>query len=914
MQRTLDSDSTTRRTWYRSLPLAAAALALLAAATSVVAQPAPAAKIASVGLYKDGAGSTHAWQITPAHTLVWENAPYMPVGAVFAARSLDVEGEEAFHEDTAALDALKAHGVRDILVAPTRSLADVQASALQKLVNYLDASDFRYGLAFGQGIARPLVGLVIRPTVYRYFEKDAVTASWQVSNTDAGLFTLVDADNGNLLVRGDYIAVNSTVVTLPTEAPPNVVGRVVAQFYPHKALLGDNTLPDLWGGFDDYRDRLLGVLANVKFGKGLRFFQDPLARHLGLAGEADFTVPDSPAYRLEWEAFLSQRYGTVERTRDAWSLAEGEFKSLRAMTFLAPLWEKTHGIPYFFNSATGNKLRIVDAGRSRWWQDFLEFRDTSIQYYMNKMADLLKQQSADVPVVYTWTQPHPLFVNREKAGGFDGLCIPAHGSGSALMTRALVPGYSHVEQADRALWCIATEIDAAGGAGPAATHTTVLAGGVPAVQTAAPLDLALDAIRRVGYKGFFVGSMPDAAKPETSVTIPAASGLDALRNYAARIGAEPTAARYVPRILFYPQFSPGPARPGPIPGSSTLWMGAYQPGELLDWWPAYDGYTSNNGQESVLVSLQGRRETHIWVPQPKLVEAATPDGAPVPMKYIGKNEIVITLDATPTIFQTGGQRLVLQEAATDVLAQLNGLAAMAQSRKAPEIEAMRDIVDTIQRKVAEKDYENAYVMGVAKVNELTAEVQPYIWVEGEHPTRVNTFDEVSRNPEASGYGYLSLFNHNDPPQKYGKYGYGVYYDIEVPKEGVYNLWMAATLPGPSVSPIVWHIDAPPDLNVADPTAHGPKYLGDRFGWMQLGAARLSQGKHTVMIFAPERAASPHVFSYAIDALMITQGAFHPNGSVRPQPVDAAELKLQKLQKPKKRDPPSRIPRSNYPIP
>ena len=84
--------------------------------------------------------------------------------------------------------------------------------------------------------------------------------------------------------------------------------------------------------------------------------------------------------------------------------------------------------------------------------------------------------------------------------------------------------------------------------------------------------------------------------------------------------------------------------------------------------------------------------------------------------------------------------------------------------------------------------------------------------------------------------------------------------------------------------------------------------------MQLGTMRLPQGQHTLSIFVPERAASPPVYSFSIDAIMITQGNFHPNGSVRPPPIDAAELRLLKLNKPKKLGPPSRIPRSNYPIP
>ena len=74
-----------------------------------------------------------------------------------------------------------------------------------------------------------------------------------------------------------------------------------------------------------------------------------------------------------------------------------------------------------------------------------------------------------------------------------------------------------------------------------------------------------------------------------------------------------------------------------------------------------------------------------------------------------------------------------------------------------------------------------------KLNELTALVQPYIWIEGERPASVNTFDEVARNPEATGEHFLTLSNQNPPPAKYEKYG--VYYDMDVPKEGIYNIYV-----------------------------------------------------------------------------------------------------------------------------
>ena len=82
--------------------------------------------------------------------------------------------------------------------------------------------------------------------------------------------------------------------------------------------------------------------------------------------------------------------------------------------------------------------------------------------------------------------------------------------------------------------------------------------------------------------------------------------------------------------------------------------------------------------------------------------------------------------------------------------------------------------------------------------------------------------------------------------------------------------------------------------------------------MKLGVVRLTQGQHQLEIYVPERAASPSVYNFSIDAIMITPGIFHPNGALRPPPVDAEELKKIKLKKPQKKDPPSKIDR-NFPI-
>src|SRR5689334_18278187 len=88
------------------LPLAGS-LALVSIAHPLTAQTSPLPpKISNTGVFKDGAGVSHSWQITPAHTLVWDNAPYLPVGGAFTPHSLRSDSEVLWQEDTKALETL----------------------------------------------------------------------------------------------------------------------------------------------------------------------------------------------------------------------------------------------------------------------------------------------------------------------------------------------------------------------------------------------------------------------------------------------------------------------------------------------------------------------------------------------------------------------------------------------------------------------------------------------------------------------------------------------------------------------------------------------------------------------------------------------------------------------------------------
>lgn len=894
--------------------------------TSPVTLPVPPAKPLSAGTFTDSAGGKHSWQINAAHALSWDSAPYLPAGGRFVARSLQTDTDAAWQEDVQELTTLKAKGVRDLIVWPTRSLPEIPTSALQRLVSYLDANDFRYGLAFGPGLTAPLTGTIVRPAAYRYEDtKDSLTATWQVPNTDRGLFVLTDVTDDNKIAAAPAeVPAHDNLISIPLELPATGI-RYVALLYPHKALpvQGDGTLPDLWGGFDGYRDRLLATLGQVKFGKGLRFFLDPLARKLGLTGETDFLIPDSEGFRLEWEGFLARRYPNLEEARQAWGLSEGDFNSARDLARLIPLWANGRGVPYLYDPANHKTYRILDVTRSQWWEDFLEGRNESILYTMNATADLLKRQVADVPVVYTWTQTHSIFWNTDKSGGYDGLAITAHLRGATLLAQTVGPALSEAEQAARTMWLLATEAAPVGptlparsaGAGahaaPASLDSSahpgaqVVPNGLQAnAQTAAPtvgitntdLEAHLENLRRAGVKGFFAGVFQP--EPGTDAWLIPPDGLDWLHAAELRLNSDPDLARYAPRLLFYPQSAPGPARMGFVPGASDVfWLSSFYPGKLQDWWPSYSGYSvlcaPNTLLETVLVSLQGRRVTHLWVAKPKQVHAFTPDGTPVPVKVIGPNTVQVTLDTTPTVLVLEDMRTVPEEdlfipeeGVEDILQQFTGLFRDATAQKVPGLDTIQPALDRATADLRVQNLSEAYLFSRTGLSDLIAAVKPYIWIEGEQPT-VHTFTEIAANPAASEGAYLRLSTSNPP----SRFGYGVHYQFDVPSDGHYSIWLAGTVPGPGVSPIKWRINSDPEQDPADLTPRGPLYMGDRMGWILLGTADLKQGAgQHLSIYVTDRAANSQDYVFSIDAVLITQHPFTPNGPLRPPPLDPEDLR------------------------
>ena len=841
-----------------------------AAALLLLAQPAfGQARVQNSGVFVDRTGGRHSWSVTGTHALLWDRQPYLPVGGVFCSRWLaGGQKEEDWKRDVEGLEALKAKGVLDLIVNPVVSAVRVPAEAWQRLVDHLDAGGFRYGVAFGAGVETPLTGTVVKPGSYRVRDvAENVDVTWTVSDADSARWVFADKDG--LLLKVGEARVQNGVVRVPYD--PRFTRDSVGLLYPRKTLAParEGTLPDLWAGFDGYRDRLLDVLGRVKFGPGLRFFLDPLAHPLGLTGDAEYFVPDSPAFRLHFESFLTQKYQAIEELIARWGLLDREVKDFRQAAALVPLGAGRRGVAHFWDPTTGRTVEMDGFWeRSRYWSDLRECRNDSLVYYMNATADLLKREIAGVPVVYTYTHPHRMYVNRNRVGGFDGLGVAAYARGSALVTGGADSAFSQAGESVKTMWFLVTEtLDTASPSKTAVGYSSREA-----------LFQDLDWLRGIGAKGFFVNGfqvLPEDVYASFQL-LKAPEQIEWLKEYSSRLNRGVDVAQSQPRTLPFPARAAGLVQAGPLGRGGVWWVPSTAPGEPLEFGASYAGYTIAlpEGPVTVLWSLRGARETHLSVAEPKAVHVATPDGLPVPAKVDAKRKLVtLVMDANPAVIRSGGQEVFPVEAAADALKQLQALVKQAADAKLGADQYEYTLSNAAS--VYQRSPRMAFNMCVEALNGIGGVVLPYHWLEAELADP-HQFSEAAPEPAASGGGLLLLNTETKP----GPGGYTANFRFTAPVDDQYMIWVAATPRGVQTSPFTVLVDADEPRSSADATAVGSPYLSDRLAWLRMGRATLKRGPHTLTVRVDERAASGRYF-LALDTVVVTRYPFTPSGTARP---------------------------------
>ncbi len=141
---------------------------------------------------------------------------------------------------------------------------------------------------------------------------------------------------GAVIASGDA----SVVAEGARVSVPPIPGRNIVFVIPQIVHFNTQTggFPNVWDGFDSYRDRLMMLLRQVKPGKGFRFFVDPLPANLSYPEESESFLPTGTAFQTEWAEWLIRRYKTVDNVQRAWNITDGGLRDFERAASLIPLW------------------------------------------------------------------------------------------------------------------------------------------------------------------------------------------------------------------------------------------------------------------------------------------------------------------------------------------------------------------------------------------------------------------------------------------------------------------------------------------------------------------------------------------------------------------------------------------------
>lgn len=252
------------------------------------------------------------------------------------------------------LSHLKAQGVEEVVIRLTELPPPERWNAL---VDAAEQSGLRWRLwlsnlprADGWQVAPERYRIPGKPDgVYTIQIPDATRALLVVSLRETPflrLQTVLELSNGRAVAAiGD--TAESTLLVYP---------------------LRQRALPDLWDGWDAYRDALLGLLQR----------RAPKTNFQGWVVQSEWDVlgasafPTSPLAQADWLAYLKTRYPDLTELERAWDVS-AKLDRYEQATQLIPLWRAERGLPMLLALDGSVKPQELHLDRCRVWDDWHAF-------------------------------------------------------------------------------------------------------------------------------------------------------------------------------------------------------------------------------------------------------------------------------------------------------------------------------------------------------------------------------------------------------------------------------------------------------------------------------------------------------------------------------------------------------------
>jgi hypothetical protein len=731
-----------RRT-LRPAVLPALLLTAAASVTAPVTAATPAAPPLSNGVFTDKDGARHPWSITPAHTLFWDDRPFVPVGGRFQAKSWSPAPKEAdFEADVAALALLKQNGISDLYLQPARvGITAVPPAAIQRLLDHLDANGFTYGISLNDGPQEILVGYDVRPGKYRHVApEDGGNLRFPIESVADALYFLVPEKGGEIVQTGKATMVEEGARV--TVAP--IPGKYVVFLLPQKVYFSGASVgvPNLWEGFDNYRDNVIALFRQVKPGKGFRFFLDALPSSLSETEAFESFLPTSVAFATEWGEWLAKKYKSIDNLQNAWAMSDRELADFRGAANLVPLWGGGKGIEVLYDRTNGRPHKVVTT-RSEFWKDLNAFKTESVRDYMNDLATALKRAVADVPVVYRSRGYSGFFTKLPVGRGFDGIGIEAYGRGEDLVTRSAGYVYAQAAEAPKTVWTLVT---GTGDAAPAYKKAV----GYPS-RTVMHSDL--DWLREIGARGFFVDGVR-VADPRFKLYDLSSepTQLQWLAEYAQTLTA--TGVRdgeKLPTALFYPRGLLA-ASLRPLEGGGW-WLPTDRPGVVYDFGSTGRAYSMADKDDSVVYYLwnpAGKRTIHIKIPK----ASRAPDASNIRWSVAANGSVrngvlTLTIGPDPVRLENFPAIPVPTEAFGEVCDEAKKLIAAMKTQKQYDAGRYEIQLTSIKARYNADSPLLSIAEALRLIEEVRGYLRPYLWVEAEEATS-HSFDQADEQTGASG--------------------------------------------------------------------------------------------------------------------------------------------------------------------
>ena len=863
-----------------TVALAACSTASFAATPLRSTAPAPETSTSVNHVYQDAQGNQHPWTIDDGHVLHWDGKPYLPVGGAFEPRYWTLgQTEDNWNADIAALESLKKSHVIDLyLTSGNAGLTHIPSAAVQRIVDYLDAGGFHYGIEIADCNAQPLTGFNVKPSLYRQVGPGPKVRFDHLSGLTSAFYAIAATDSETPIFGKARMVDSDTAEASARGAGP----EDVLLLYPERAFLDgtpEHALPDLWQGFDDYRDRLIGYFSHIKLGPGFRFFLDPIVRDLNFAGDIPSIVPTSDGYRISFQAWLVKKYDhNVDDLNQSWGIKERDLPDFATAARCIPLWNGTKGIPYLYEPTSGISYAVLNKPKmlGHEWDDIADFRRESVRGYMNTLANILKKSIANVPVVYRCPKDASIFVNDQPDGGFDGLGIEAFGHSTELSTAASASGYADMEQWTRPGWLIVSDtFDTA----DIASKTNA------GYDSRAVLFNDWDELQNVGARGFFTSALqrlPEDKYAKANIAaLPDQSAW--LGSYAATLQASPLLSSAGAPTLSYPTSVTGLGLSARQLRNGVWWLPTHGVGAAVPMGPSLRCYwftDSNTGQMTYVLWSVSKAMTLARLPFGKQAKPIITNslGGVLPLKDKGGTWPVPVGDE-PILIKNVAKLPLPLELTDEAKKQALDLIKMAADQGA-NVDLYRTRLFYATNKLDDKADASGLRLTLLSnlVNTLLHDLEPYFSFEGESAT-TQSFNSIATDPSASGGAYLSLDTNTDAPLAlFGSgHGYQAQFKFKVNSPGRYKLWMGGSvLNSDQVSPFSYRVDGGAYQDVRGVPPDGAPY-GGKFAWSDLGNLTLKAGNHTLEIMVAERRHADDHFTLAVDAFCFTKGGFRPDG-------------------------------------